>query len=203
MKCSESGCDRPVSAKGKCRKHYARDWARAARGTSEEGLAKLALDKLRCVISEEEKTLVASLRASSCDKIICSEEEWSAVLAARNARCQSLRYARNKGKELLKRVRAKGWSEEATSAAWVRQGGLCEICRQPMVLGGRETHRDHYEVLDGVRVPPNTPGSTRLPRALLCRACNSMLGHYECAGGPRQAGLRLDGLEAYILRYGG
>lgn len=77
-----------------------------------------------------------------------------------------------------------GWTLAMRDAALEAQQHRCAIC--PRVMD--EVNCDHTE-RDGVKIP----------RALLCRACNLSLGYYE--GWQKPAGLRLPAYDDYLMRY--
>lgn len=78
-----------------------------------------------------------------------------------------------------------GWTREMCGDAREAQGHRCAIC--PRWLAEGYVH-DHTE-RDGVKIP----------RAVLCMACNLSLGWYEKK--QRPAGLVIDVYERYIARW--
>ncbi len=178
--CSVEGCSCPAKAKGMCLRHYKRGWARGARGSK-----------------------ITRLSSNDRERLGIGGLEYAEFKKARSNAHSRAAYHKHRSKRLDERHGSStGWRKEAVLAAYNVQEGRCAIC--PRELGeGRATQRDHYELKDGVRVRNRTLGSTRHPRALLCVACNSGLGHYESANGQRAAGLRIEQYEAYIKKYGG
>jgi hypothetical protein len=78
-----------------------------------------------------------------------------------------------------------GFSPALVASLRATQKGQCAICTVEMTRGNgpRGMHRDHCH-------------ATGRPRGLLCRTCNTCLGHYEKH--QRPAGLRIDAYEGYL-----
>lgn len=195
MKCRD--CEKPAKAKGLCRVHY-----NAERRKTPEGAALRA--KHAASYRQRHAEEIAEWHRKNRQGF--SPEQREAERARQRDGCRA-RYAALSPEEKQafirkQRARKTGWSEEAWQRAFQEQHGACAICPRELTPG-RGTCADHYETVVDGRVPPGTKGSTKHPRALLCRACNSGLGHYEAPNGQRWAGLLIPQYEAYIAKYGG
>lgn len=90
-----------------------------------------------------------------------------------------------------------GFSPELIVETRKLQHNRCCICRVAFGSDYRnKEHKDHFEVLDGVRVSRKAKGSTKVPRGLLCGSCNSAIGAYETY--QRPAGLIIRQYEEYL-----
>jgi molybdenum cofactor biosynthesis enzyme MoaA len=106
---------------------------------------------------------------------------------------------RSARRKATKRAWYTGVNPELFSALLTLQNSACATCTRLLRLSGRGSDSvcaDHYETLEGVRVPQQTKGATKHPRGLLCRVCNTSLGMYEAHQRPH--GLRLAEYEQYL-----
>src|SRR5689334_3419364 len=102
-------------------------------------------------------------------KELKDDPRFKAQIAARSRRYNQSERGRAKrlerDRQSLRKVRRSGWTPEEYMAAMEHQHGLCALCHRP----GRELrrlHADHSHI-------------TGQPRALLCSACNGMVGRLE------------------------
>lgn len=197
--CKVAGCCGVEESSGLCLKHRSKEERKRDLLADPEGRRK----------KDARKARVYRARMSDEERKAFNE----AAAAVNLARYHSYSDEEKNSYRARVRFNATGWSIEAEDAAFETQGGRCAICPRELVRVDRRLgmHCDHYEKnQDGVRVSPKRHcrdesgrRTIKFPRALLCPACNSGLGHYESDNGQRAAGLRIQQYEDYILKYGG
>jgi hypothetical protein len=150
--CRKADCDRPVHCRELCHKHY---YAGLRRGEITT-LPKIGLHVLTDI----------DVEAATAECAVCGPTRIRVRRNGKSHECITVR-RRNRGagggaSPPQRRFRNYGLTEEDYQALLDRSGGLCEICRDPL----DSPNVDHCHATGRVR-------------GLLCRACNTGIGHLK------------------------
>ena len=149
--------------------------ARSAAMTKEQRVEKNRRERSKPGYLERRRAAVKRWRIRHLEKQREAEKSKRARRVARMTPTERKTWQRR-----YNRKAAYGLTQEAYDALFLKQGGLCMVCRDPLRDAGRGTHIDHDHV-------------TRRVRGILCRECNLGLGHF------RDSHERLSAAAAYLV----
>jgi hypothetical protein len=182
--CSTDECEAAASSKGLCSKCYSKS---RRHGPDRETILARDRDRERDRRHgpNREEYLAKERQRNRARRASFSDER-----KEKEKKKQNAKYAANPERyKDFQRWNNTGFTRELVDALLVEQRGLCAICSCTMKLSGYQSSfcmtADHAETEGG-----------KIPRKLLCSACNKCLGVYERH--QRLAGLIIGPYEDYL-----
>lgn len=180
--CAMDGCDALLYARGWCKPHYEYHWRfeqRVAEAFKRGGKPQRIDDPdLKTCPKCEGQFPLTYYPPSKRKNYVwvchpCAMDRLSAERLADRERFAA--YRRNTYRSNGGRYRGHKITEETAAAMLASQGGVCPVCTDPIDLADtRQTAIDHDH-----SCCPGHLSCGKCIRAILCRSCNSLVGHLE------------------------